>query len=94
MPSSDTQPHNAGTEALALAPCSAIPAIESAALNIGTAARDADNALECWDAEKWADSVMWINNAIAQLESARAKIEAHTSSPNAELTDANKNVKP
>lgn len=61
---------------------SAIPAIQSAALNIGTAARDADNALECWDEEKWADSVMWINNAIAQLESARAKISAHASSPN------------
>lgn len=61
---------------------SAIPAIQSAALNIGTAARDADNALECWDEEKWSDAVMWINNAIAQLESARAKISAHASSPN------------
>jgi hypothetical protein len=60
---------------------SAIPAIQSAALNIGTAARDADNALECWDEEKWEDSVMWINNAIAQLESARAKITAHASLP-------------
>lgn len=76
----DSQP--AAPSVLAVAPCSAIPAIESAALNIGTAARDADNALECWDAEKWADAVVWINNAIAQLESARAKIEAHASSPN------------
>lgn len=63
---------------------SAIPAIQSAALNIGTAARDADNALECWDDGEWADSVMWIDNAIAQLESARAKITAHASLPNAE----------
>lgn len=61
---------------------SAIPAIQSAALNIGTAARDADSALECWDDEKWAASVMWINNAISQLESARAKISAHASLPN------------
>lgn len=74
------------TEALALATCSAIPAIQSAALNIGTAARDADNALECWDAEKWADAVVWINNAIAQLESARAKIEAHASLPNIKVS--------
>lgn len=65
-----------------MAPCSAITAIESAALNIGTAARDADNALECWDAEKWSDAVVWINNAIDQLESARAKIEAHAFLPN------------
>lgn len=50
------------------------------------AARDADNALECWDDEKWADSVMWINNAIAQLESARAKITAHASLPNIKVT--------
>lgn len=61
---------------------SAIPAIQSSALNIRTAARDADNALECWDEEKWADAVVWINNAIAQLESARAKIRAHASLPN------------
>lgn len=71
---------------LAPAPCSAIPAIQSAALNIGTAARDADNALECWDEEKWTDAVVWIDNAIAQLESARAKISAHASLPNAEIS--------
>lgn len=55
----------------------ALPVIQSAALNIRTAARDADNALECWDEEKWVDAVMWINNAIDQLESARAKITTH-----------------
>ena len=55
----------------------ALPHIQSAALCIGTAARDADKALECWDEEKWDDAVMWINNAIAQLVSARAKISAH-----------------
>lgn len=64
---------------LSESPCSAIPAIQSAALNLGTAARDADNALECWDEEKWDDAVMWINNAISQLESARAKIMTHAS---------------
>lgn len=64
---------------LALVTGSAFPAIQSAALNLVTAARDADNALECWDEKKWEDSVMWINNAIAQLESARAKITDHAS---------------
>ena len=70
--------------ALGVAQGSAIPAIQSAALNIGTAARDADNALECWDEEKWEDAVMWINNAIAQLESARAKIMTHDGGVNCE----------
>lgn len=52
-----------------------VPEIESAALNIVTATRDVDSALECWRDENWSDSLMWINNAIAQLESARAKIK-------------------
>lgn len=69
---------------------SAIPAIQSAALNLGTAARDADNALECWDEEKWEDSVMWINNAIAQLESAREKIAAHASLPDISMSQPTK----
>lgn len=75
-------PKDGASSGLALASGSAIPAIQSAALNLGTAARDADNALECWDEEKWGDAVMWINNAIAQLESARSKISAHASLPN------------
>lgn len=85
-----TDPNNqsAPEPELAAVAGSAIPAIQSAALNLGTAARDADTALECWDDEKWADSVMWINNAIAQLESARAKITAHASLPNNEVTNA------
>jgi hypothetical protein len=58
-------------------PCSPIPAIQSAVLNIGTAASDCGSARDAWIESNWDDSVMWINNAIAQLESARAKIEAH-----------------
>ncbi len=54
-----------------------IPAIQSAAINLGTAGRDTDMALECWDDNNWADALVWINNAISQLESARAKIVAH-----------------
>lgn len=59
-------------------PCSPIPAIQSAVLNIGTAASDCGSARDAWIESNWADAVMWINNAISQLESARAKIEAHT----------------
>jgi hypothetical protein len=54
-----------------------IPAIQSAMLNIGTAASDCGSARDAWTDANWDDAVMWINNAISQLESARAKIEAH-----------------
>lgn len=65
-------------------PCSPIPAIQSAVLNIGTAASDCVSARDAWIESNWDDAVMWINNAISQLESARAKIEAHKA--NATLT--------
>jgi hypothetical protein len=58
-----------------------IPAIGSAVLNIGTAANDCASAREAWIEESWGDAVMWINCAIAQLESARAKIKAHAAKP-------------
>jgi hypothetical protein len=59
-------------------PCSPIPAILSAVLNIGTAACFCGSARDALTDANWADAdaVMWINNAISQLESARAKIEA------------------
>ena len=58
-------------------PCSPIPAIQSAVLNIGTAASDCTSASDAWIDANWDDAVMWINNAISQLESARAKIQSH-----------------
>lgn len=54
-----------------------IPAIQSAILNICTACDDCYAAERAWLDDNWDDCVMWINNAIAQLESARAKIKAH-----------------
>lgn len=54
-----------------------ISAIDSAFLNIGTALNDCLLAREAWGDKDWDDAVMWINNAIAQLESARAKIIDH-----------------
>jgi hypothetical protein len=54
-----------------------IPAIESAFLNLGTAKSDCDWARHYWVLENWPDALMHIREAIAQLESARAKIEAH-----------------
>jgi hypothetical protein len=57
-----------------------ISAIESAILNICTACDDCDSAERAWLDDNWNDCVMWINNAIAQLESARAKIKAHRES--------------
>ena len=56
---------------------SPIPAIQSAVLNIGTAASDCGSARDAWIEANWGDAVMWINNAISQLESARAKIKSH-----------------
>ena len=64
--------------------CSPIPAIQSAVLNIGTAASDCASARDAWIDANWDDALMWTNCAIAQLESARAKIQAHVA--NADLT--------
>ena len=64
-----------------------IPAIESAVINIGTAASDCGSARDAWIESNWADAVMWINNAISQLESARAKIEAHTENASLSIPD-------
>ena len=64
--------------------CSAIPAIQSAVLNIGTAMSDCESARDAWIEANWNDATMWITNAISQLESAKAKIYAHqeAKSPN------------
>lgn len=69
---------------------SAIPAIQSSVLNIGTAMSDCESAREAWIEGNWNDATMWISNAISQLESAKAKIYAHqeTESPNDEMRDA------
>lgn len=63
---------------------SAIPAIQSAVLSIGTAIKDCISAREAWIDKNWNDATMWISNAIAQLEAAKAKIYAHqdAESPN------------
>jgi len=57
-----------------------IPEIESAYLNIRTAGRDCESASNAWMKDNWNDAAMWILNAIAQLESAKAKIERHQKS--------------
>lgn len=54
-----------------------IQAIDSAILSICTACDDCYAAERAWLDDNWDDCMMWINNAIAQLESARAKIKAH-----------------
>ena len=54
-----------------------IQAIDSAILNLGTAIGDCESARTAWVYDNWDDCIMWTNNAIAQLESARAKIKAH-----------------
>lgn len=51
-----------------------IPAIESAALNIETAASDIGLARDACDEEHWTEAVVWIANAISQLTSAKRKI--------------------
>ena len=56
---------------------SAIPAIQSAVLNIGTAMSDCESARDAWIEANWNDATIWISNAISQLESAKAKIYAH-----------------
>lgn len=63
---------------------SAIPAIQSAVLNIGTAMSDCESARDAWIESNWNDATMWLSNAISQLESAKAKIYAHqeAESPN------------
>lgn len=60
-------------------PCSHIPAIESAYLNLGTALNDIEMARVKWEDDDMADAAMWIGNAIAQLESAKAKVEKYIS---------------
>ncbi len=65
--------------------CSQVPAIESAVLNIGNATSDCRLARDAWNDEDWDDAVMWINCAIAQLESARAKIQSHVANAPADL---------
>ncbi len=62
-----------------------LPAIESAYLNMQTARRDCEHAQNAWALDNWDDSVMWINNAISQLESARHKIKSYQES-NASLS--------
>jgi hypothetical protein len=66
--------------------CSQVPAIESAVLNIGTAASDCGSARDAWIDANWNDAVMWINCAIAQLESARAKIQSHVANASLNLS--------
>jgi hypothetical protein len=67
--------------------CSQVLAIESAVLNIGTAASDCGSARDSWIDANWNDTVMWINCAIAQLESARAKIQSHVANAEAHVRD-------
>ena len=57
--------------------CSQVPSIHSAAINICIATQDCESAGDNWQDENWDNAVMWINNAISQLESARAKIQSH-----------------
>ena len=53
------------------------PPILSAYLNMRTAKNDCDSAANAWERENLNDASMWITNAIAQLESAKAKISAY-----------------
>ena len=53
-----------------------ITELQSAVLNIGTAMSDCESARDAWFEGNWNDVTMWIRNAIAQLESAKAKIYA------------------
>lgn len=56
------------------------PPLVSATINIDTARSDAVSALDSLDSDDYENAVIWLNNAIAQLESARAKISAHAAS--------------
>lgn len=47
-------------------------------LNIGTAISDCQIARRAWLVDNYADCLVLINAAIAQLEAARAKIEKET----------------
>lgn len=47
-------------------------------LNIGTAISNCQIARRAWLVDNYADCLVWVNAAIAQLESARAKIEKET----------------
>lgn len=57
-----------------------IPEIASAWLNLGTARSDVLMADDAWQRENWPDALMWIDEAVRQLQSARAKIERHVAS--------------
>jgi len=61
---------------------SPIPQIYSAYLNLRSALSDTLIAEDSWEEENWNDATMWISNAIAQLESARAKIYRHQEANN------------
>ena len=54
--------------------CTTLPATDSAYLNVRTAKLDCRAAQVAWEDSKWEEAVMFINMAISQLESARAKI--------------------
>lgn len=51
--------------------------LNSAFLCMGTAQGDVESARDSWVEERWNDTIMWIDLAIKQLESAKAKVEAH-----------------
>ena len=61
---------------------SSIPPLQSSILNIGTAVNACEWAKSKWINGDWNDCVMWINDAIAQLESAKSKIEKHQQQQN------------
>jgi len=54
-----------------------IPAIQSAYLNLTQTQRDCEWAKDAYGDDRLPDCLMWIDNALSQLQSARAKIAAH-----------------
>lgn len=54
-----------------------IESLNSAFLCMGTAQGDIEAARDSWIEERWNDALMWINFSMRQLESAKAKVEAH-----------------
>lgn len=76
----DERPSNKPQGSLPLAAGSPIPEIDSAYLNLGGARSDALMAEDAWENENWPDALMWIDEGIRQLSSARAKIERHVAS--------------
>lgn len=57
--------------------CSQVRSIDSAYHNMSIAGKYSYNARDTWCMDKWNDTIMWINSAIAQLESARSIIQYH-----------------